>query len=601
MTTPRPTSVANRMMVCALCFLATVSLAQPSKSAKSPNAVKQSSAADREWWKNAVIYEVYPRSFQDTDGDGIGDLNGIIKRLDYLQDLGVDAIWLTPISPSPNVDFGYDVSDYFNINREYGTLADFDRLMSEANRRHIRVIMDMVMNHTSSEHPWFIASRSSHDNPYRNWYVWRDGQGETATDKGRPPNNWGGFGRSSWEWDEKTRQYFYHRYSVQQPDLNWYNPAVKQMFENILGFWLKRGVAGYRFDAIGDLFEDPDFRDEAVARDKDGKPILDARGNPVLERTKQFDLPAVHVVMREMHDHIHRFDSTSFPSSRVLIGETLTHSVDELAKWYGTGEQPEFDLPMDTQVGFVNKLDVPTFRKRLVDAETALGNHVPLLVFDNHDRPRLDARYGDGVHDTAIQRALATVLFASGGATLMYYGDEIGMKTTPPTRREDVKDRMGGVANWPAMRGRDGERTPMQWDSSENAGFSTGTPWLPVPPSAKEINVTAQEHDPNSLLQWYRALIKLKKRTPALALGSNVMLGTSNDNVLSWSRRTPGAAMVVVCVNFTADQQTVNLEREVRSAKGALHTLLRSPGGADPRSIDEIVLEPFGIFIGEIE
>jgi alpha-glucosidase len=301
-----------------------------------------------------------------------------------------------------------------------------------------------------------------------------------------------------------------------------------------------------------------------------------------------------------MHDHIHRFDSTSFPSSRVLIGETLTHSVDELAKWYGTGEQPEFDLPMDTQVGFVNKLDVPTFRKRLVDAETALGNHVPLLVFDNHDRPRLDARYGDGVHDTAIQRALATVLFASGGATLMYYGDEIGMKTTPPTRREDVKDRMGGVANWPAMRGRDGERTPMQWDSSENAGFSTGTPWLPVPPSAKEINVKAQEHDPNSLLEWYRGLIKLKKTNLALARGSNVMLDTSNNNVLSWSRQTPGAATVVVTVNFTAEQQVVDLAGEVGPKAGRLHTLLKSPGGADPASLDRIELGPFGVFVGEI-
>jgi alpha-glucosidase len=567
---------------------------------KPAEAAQRDSASARDWWKNAVIYEVYPRSFQDTNGDGIGDLNGIVEHLDYLQRVGVDGIWLTPVYPSPNVDFGYDISDYFAINPEYGTLADFDRLIAEAKKRHIRVIMDVVMNHTSSEHPWFIASRFSRENPYRDWYVWRDGKGQTATDKGQPPNNWGGFGRSSWEWDEKTREYYYHRYSVQQPDLNWYNPAVRQTFKNILRFWLKRGVAGYRFDAIGDLFEDPSYEDEAVAKDKDGNPDVDSRGNPVLERTRRFDLPAVHSVMREMHAHVHKFDTPTFPDSRVLIGETLTRTRDELIKWYGTPEQPEFDLPMDTQVGFISGLDVQAFRKKLIEAETALGNHVPLLVFDNHDRPRMDVRYGDGVHDVAIQRVLATVLVASGGATLMYYGDEIGMKTTPPARREDVKNRMGGVANWPAYRGRDGERTPMQWDASANAGFTTGSPWLTVPPSANEINVQAEERDPDSLLVWYRALIRLKKTNRALARGSNMMLDTSNDKVLSWSRQAPGAATVVVSVNFTAEQQIVNLTGEGGPRRGTLRTLLRSPGSTDSASLGRIELGPFGVFIGEV-
>ena len=576
------------------------SAGQRAHGSKRSQAAQRDSTTWRDWWKNAVIYEVYPRSFQDTNGDGIGDLNGITEHLDYLQRLGVDAIWLTPVYPSPNVDFGYDISDYFNINPEYGTLADFDRLMAEASKRHIRVIMDMVMNHTSSEHPWFVAARSSRDNPHRGWYVWRDGKGETATNKGQPPNNWGAFGHSAWEWDEKTRQYFYHRYSVQQPDLNWYNPAVKQMFKNILGFWLKRGVAGYRFDAIGDLFEDPNYEDEAVARDKDGKTIIESRGNPVLERTKQFDLPAAHTVMSEMHAHVHDFDTAAFPGSRVLIGETLTRSLDELLKWYGTPEKAEFDLPMDTQLGFISKLDVTAFRQRLVDAETALGNHVPLLVFDNHDRPRMDVRYGDGVHDVAIQRALATVFLASGGAALMYYGDEIGMKTTPAARREDVKDRMGGVANWPVIRGRDGERTPMQWDATANAGFTTGRPWLPVPPSASEINVKLEERDPNSLLAWYRALIKLKKTNPALAAGVNVMLDRSNDKVLSWNRVASGAGTVVVSVNFTAEQQIVNLSGEVEPKSGSLHTLLKSSESRDPVSLDHIELGPFGVFIGDI-
>ena len=581
--------------------LAQATAGRPVHSNKPAIAARDDSASERDWWKNAIIYEVYPRSFQDANGDGIGDLNGITARLDYLQSLGIDAIWLTPVYPSPNVDFGYDISDYRNINPEYGTLADFDRLVAAAGTRHIRVIMDMVMNHTSSEHPWFIASRSSRASRYRDWYVWRDGKGETANDKGRPPNNWGGFGRSSWEWDDKTRQYYYHRYSVQQPDLNWYNPAVKQMFKDILGFWLKRGAAGYRFDAIGDLFEDPTFEDEAVATDNDGKPIVDPRGNPMLERAKRFDLPATHSVMGEMHAYVHGFDSTTFPGSRVLIGETLTRTSDELMKWYGTPERPEFDLPMDTQVGSIAKLDVAAFRKKLTEAETALGNRTPLLVFDNHDRPRLDARYGDAVHDVAIQRALATVLLASGGVALMYYGDEIGMKTTPPTRKEDVKDRMGGVANWPVIRGRDGERTPMQWDASVNAGFTSGTPWLPVPPSASEINVKAEERDPDSLLAWYRALIKLKKTNLALAAGSNVMLDTSNDKVLSWSRVAGGTATVVVSVNFTAEPQVVNLRGAAGPRGGSVQTLLESPASKDPVSLDHIELVPFGVFIGEVQ
>jgi len=584
--------------VFALLLGTTGSFAQAAHSAKAANTARENAANQLGWWKNAVIYQVYPRSFQDTNGDGIGDLKGIIQHIDYFQSLGVDAIWLTSVYASPNYDFGYDVSDYFNINPEYGTLEDFDLLVSEAKKRHIRIIMDMVMNHTSNEHPWFIASRSSRDNPYRSWYVWRDGKGETATDKGQPPNNWGAFGRSPWEWDEKTRQYYYHHFSVQQPDLNWYNPEVKQMFRNITEFWLKRGIAGYRFDAIGGLFEDPTYEDEAVAKDQNGKPIIDAHGNLQLERTKEFNLPAVHVLMNEMHKLIHSFDTASFPGSRVLIGETNTRSLNELIRWYGTSEEPEFDLPMDVQVGFINKLDVATFRTRLVEAETELGSHVPLLVFDNHDRPRIDARYGDGVHDVAIQRVLATVLFASGGATLMYYGDEIGMKTTPPTRIEDVKDKMEGYPNWPRNRGRDGERTPMQWDSSVNAGFTVGNPWLPVPPSAKDINVEAEERDADSLLAWYRALIKLKKNNPALARGSNVMLDTLNDQVLSWKREAPGMATVVVSVNFTAGRQAVNLRAEL--GRSQLKTLLKSPGASSSLSPDHIELEPYGVFIGQL-
>ena len=571
----------------------------PANPKTETQSAEQVSALD--WWKNAVIYEVYPRSFQDTNGDGIGDLNGITERLDYLQELGVDAIWLTPVYPSPQVDFGYDISNYRNIDPQYGTLADFDRLVAEAGKRHIRVIMDMVMNHTSDQHPWFLESRSSRDNPYRDWYCWHDGKGETATSKGEPPNNWQSlFGHSAWQWDEKTRQYYYHKFYIQQPDLNWYNPKVHEAFKQIMAFWLERGVGGFRFDAITELFENPSLADEGVVLGKKGKRVINAYGDPQLDGLKTGNLPGVHAVIQEMRAEADKFDAPKFPDTRLLIGETYLPNIGELKKMYGTPEKPEFHLPMDTQVGFIKKLDVTVFRQKLIDAETRLSANIPLLLFDNHDNPRIDMRYGNGVHGTDIQRAIATVLFASRGAALFYYGDELGMKTTPPRRKQDVKDPIG-ITGWPKEKGRDGERTPMQWDESANAGFTTGTPWLPVPPSAAAINVKAEERDPNSLLAWYKALIQLKKSTPAFENGANIMLDTENTQVLSWMRQAPGAPQVVVSVNFTAKPQIVNLTiggADMQTRK--LRTLLKTPGAADPVALNRIVLGPYGVYIGEL-
>jgi alpha-glucosidase len=268
---------------------------------------------------------------------------------------------------------------------------------------------------------------------------------------------------------------------------------------------------------------------------------------------------------------------------------------------YGTAEKPEFELPMDTQVGFINKLDVQAFRTKLDDAETKINGNTPLLLFDNHDNPRLDMRYGDGVHNKEIQRVIATVLFASRGAALFYYGDEIGMVTTPPKRKEDVKDPIG-ITGWPKEKGRDGERTPMQWDMKPNAGFTTGTPWLPVPSSAGTINVADEQHDPDSLFNWYRSLIRLKKTVPAFADGVNVMLDAENTKVLSWLRQAPGMPQIVVSANFTAEPQTVNLLAGGSGLKaGHLKTLLKSPGGTDPASLDRVELAPFGVYIGEVE
>jgi alpha-glucosidase len=578
----------------------------PMKSGTQLTASTQETAAipasPQDWWKNAVIYEIYPRSFQDSNGDGIGDLNGITQRLDYLKELGVDAIWLTPVYPSPQADFGYDISDYKNIDPQYGTLKDFDHLIAEANKRHIRVLMDMVMNHTSDQHKWFLESRSSRNNPYRDWYMWRDGKGETATDKGEPPNNWqSAFGHTAWQWDEKTRQYYYHKFYIQQPDLNWDNPKVHEAFKDILSFWLKRGVGGFRFDAITTLFEDPNLADEGVVKDKDGNPVIDAFGEAELDNSKTDNLPAVHPVMQEMRATADSFSSGSFPGTRVLIGETYLPNIAELATEYGPADKPEFHLPMDTQVAFINKLDVAAFRSRLIDVETKIGSNIPLLLFDNHDNPRLDARYGDGVHDTDIQRVLATILFASRGTALFYYGDEIGMKTTPPTRKEDVKDPVG-VTGWPKEKGRDGERTPMQWDATANAGFTKATPWLPVPPTYTTVNVEAQKRDPNSLFAWYQSLIRLKKTNPSFAAGADLMLDTDNNKVLSWMRQTRGATQVVVSVNFTAEPQIVNLATSGPGLAAAhMKTLLKTPGAADPVSLDHVELGPFGVYIGEVQ
>ena len=583
-------------------ILGTMTLAAEGQTLPVKPITEAGSAAEaRDWWKNAVIYEIYPRSYQDTNGDGVGDLNGITERLDYLKELGVDAIWLTPCYPSPQVDFGYDISDYKNIDAQYGTLKDFDRLVAEARKRHIRVLMDMVMNHTSDKHEWFLQSRSSRDNPYRDWYMWHDGKGQTATSKGQPPNNWqSGFGHSAWEWDENTRQYYYHRFYIQQPDLNWDNPKIHEAFKDIMGFWLKRGVGGFRFDAITVLFEDPSLADESVVVGTDGKPLINAYGDPKVDGLKTEFLPGVHTVMQEMRKHADTFDSDRFPGTRVLIGETYMPDIAGLASEYGTADKPEFHLPMDTQVGFINKLDVEMFRARLNEVETEIGGNTPLLVFDNHDNPRLDTRYGDGVHDVEIQRVIAAMLFASRGSALFYYGDEIGMKTTPPERKQDVKDPIG-VIGWPLEKGRDGERTPMQWDGTANAGFTKPgvATWLPVPRSAATINVEVEKSDPNSLLKWYQALIHLKKTNPALARGENTMVDTANTKVLSWVRQTPGAPAVVVSVNFSAEPQTVSLS--IPGSGGKVKTLLKTPGAADPKWLGQFVLGPYGVYIGELQ
>lgn len=549
-----------------------------------------------DWWKNAVIYEIYPRSFQDSNGDGIGDLNGITSRLDYLQALGINAVWLTPIYPSPQVDFGYDISDYTAIDPKYGTLNDFDRLVTEARKHNIGIIMDLVLNHTSDKHPWFKESASSRTNPKAGWYVWRDPK--MVNGHREPHNNWiSVFGHSAWQWDPARKQYYYHRFYIQQPDLNWNNPEVRKAMYDVERFWIQRGVAGFRLDAITSLFEDPSFSDEDYVLGPDGKPLINAYGDKEVNTDKTDDLPEVNDVLRELR----QVENETHERKVILIGETYLRSIDDLSKMYGA-HNDELDLPMDMQVGFINHFDVSLFRKRIDEAETKIGGNQPLFVFDNHDNPRWD-RYISADHKDDVGRVIAALLFASRDTAMMYYGDEIGMVTTPPTRKEDVKDPIG-ITGWPKEKGRDGERTPMQWNDGPNAGFSPSgvKTWLPIPPSYEQINVTAEEREPNSMLHWYQQIIALKKQDPALHDGAETMLNASDEHVLSWLRKSSNGEAVVVACNFTDQPQTISFDLSSQGIHGTgVTTLMKSPGGSDPASLSSVQLGPYGVYIGRVQ
>jgi len=583
-----------------LAFLAIApAITPPLRAQAAPVAVSSSPSV---WWKHAVIYEIYPRSFQDSNGDGIGDLNGITSRLGYLQGLGVDAIWISPMYPSPQVDFGYDISNYESVDPQYGTLADMDRLIAEARQKHIRVLLDMVLNHTSDKHQWFLEAASSRTNPKHNWYCWSDGKPANAPgvsayqkqfehDGMVPPNNWiSGFGGSAWEWVPAVHQFYYHKFYKQQPDLNWRNPAVEAAMFGAMRFWLDRGIAGFRLDAITTLFEDPELRDEP---DSGG---LDAQGDPNLDGSRTDDLPEVHAVIRRMRAMVQ-----AYPGNRVLIGETYLPNVAQLAKWYGGAEQNELELPMDMMLGFHGdhaKLDAASFRRHLEEVEKLPAGDQPLFVFDNHDNMRAIDRYGDGVHNAEINKLLAAMLFTTKATALMYYGEELGMPTTPPARKEDVKDPIG-ITGWPREKGRDGERTPMQWTAGAQAGFSTdANTWLPIPASAKTINVAVEATEPDSQLNWFKQLIELRRTNAALHSGSIAMLDTANPSVLSYLRKLENGPAVVVALNFTAQPQTISLD----IGGGAVKTLATDdPALKAATSAKSVTLAPFASWIASVE
>jgi alpha-glucosidase len=537
-------------------------------AALGATASASESRAAPPWWQHAVIYEIYPRSFQDSNGDGIGDLNGITQRLGYLESLGVDAIWIGPFYPSPQVDFGYDISDYQAVDPQFGTLADFEHLVREAGAHHLRVIIDMVLNHTSDQHPWFRDAARSRDAAHHDFYVWSAGKPGPAGQR-LPPNNWVSlFGGSAWQFVPAVGQFYYHRFYRQQPDLNWRNPQVEQHMFAAMRFWLDRGVAGFRLDAITELFEDAQLRDAPALGGSN------AQGDPILSDVYTKNLPEVHEVMRRM-----RSMTDTYPGQRVLIGETYVPRTADLDAWYGGARHDELQLPMDTLVGLGNRLDAATFRARLGEAQSELHGSPPLVVFDNHDNPRSWDRFGDGVHDAAIARIVATLLLTSRAAALIYQGQEIGQTTATPTRIEEVRDPLG-ISGWPKDKGRDGERTPMQWDgSSPQAGFSTNPrTWLPVTANYRSVNVRSEREDAGSLLNWYRRLIALRRDNPALREGRTVLLDKDNPSVLAYARIAADGQAVVVALNMSARPQTLSLALKDSGVAGSqLKTLLASP------------------------
>ena len=523
------------------------------------------------WWKTGVVYQIYPRSFQDSDGDGVGDLPGIERRLDHLASLGIDAIWISPICPSPMADFGYDVADYCDVDPLFGSIADFDRLIVAAHQCGIRLILDFVPNHSSDRHPWFVESRSSRDNPKRDWYLWRD-----PAPGGGPPNNWiSDFGGSAWEWDGATGQYYYHAFLKEQPDLNWRNPAVREAMYDALRFWLDRGVDGFRIDVLWHLIKAAEFPDNPL--NPDYHPAL-GEMHKVMQHHST-DQPEVHEIAGEMRRLADGY------GERVLIGEIYL-PIEKLVTYYGC-ELEGVHLPFNFQL-----IDAPWNARGLAriiaDYEAALpAGGWPNWVLGNHDRPRVAAKLGE-----AQARVAAMLLLTLRGTPTVYYGDELGIGAVeiPADRVRDPRElREPGLGL-----GRDPVRTPMPWDATPNAGFTTGEPWLPLNTDWRTRNVVAEESDLGSMLHLYRRLLALRRSHEALSIGDITLIEADGD-VLAYERRA-GDERLLVALNLGETEQPFLLPEWATDFVVRLSTLHRHPRF---RGNDGMVLEPNeGIIMG---
>jgi len=533
-----------------------------------------------EWWREAVFYEIYVRSFQDSNGDGVGDLAGIIDRLDYLNDgtpssLGVDALWLTPINPSPMYDFGYDVADYQDVEPLFGSLADVDRLIAEAHRRQIRIILDLVPNHTSHLHPWFQASRRSRTDPHRDWYVWRD-----PLPDGARPNNWvSAFGGPAWTLDPTTGQYYLHSFLAEQPDLNFRNPAVARAMEDIIRFWLDRGVDGFRVDVIHKMIKDVQLRDNPPPPPDDPHPIRHYFGQ---QHLYDEDQPGVHDIIRRWRKILDQY------GERTMVGEVYLFDLERQAAYYGNGHD---ELPLAFNFSFLwNAWEADAFRSLVDRIEHKLPAAAqPTYVLSSHDAPRYRTRFDDPVYGEARARVAAMMLLTLRGTPFLYYGEEIGMHDVhiPPERICDpVGKRFAGL-------GRDPERTPMQWTAEPGAGFTTtAEPWLPLSDDFQRVNVAMQSNDPRSHLSFYRRLIWFRKQAPALTRGAYRALDAPSDTFVYL--REHGSQRLLVALNFAPEIRAIVLPttgRPVLSTHGDQLAPAPLRGSLELKPLEGLILD----------
>ena len=514
---------------------------------------------NKTWWKEAVIYQIYPRSFIDSNGDGIGDLKGITSRLDYLSYLGIDVIWLSPVYKSPNDDNGYDISDYQAIMDEFGTMEDFDELLAKAHEKGIKIVMDLVVNHTSDEHRWFVESRSSKDNEYRDYYIWREGKGENM-----PPNNWGScFGGSAWEYDQKSDMYYLHLFSKKQPDLNWDNPEVRRNVFEMMTWWCEKGIDGFRMDVISMISKTKEMPDGEING-------LYGDYGPYCVHG-----PNVHKYLREMNEKVlSKFDI-------MTVGETAGVTT-ELAKQYAGEDAHELNMVFqfehvegDGKYGKWTDEQIPlaTLKKTLSRWQNDLyGKAWNSLFWNNHDQPRAVSRFGDDrpQYREVSAKMLATCLHMMQGSPYIYQGEELGMTNYPFQSPDDFRDiesinaykewcesgRLPHETFWPCMtfKSRDNARTPMQWDDSPQAGFTDGTPWIPVNPNYREINAKAETANPASVFHYYKKLIALRKQNPIMVYGKYELLLEESEELFVYTRTLEQEKLLVVC-NFT-DKET---------------------------------------------
>jgi alpha-glucosidase len=493
------------------------------KKKKIANIMKNPDA----WWKYGVIYEISPRSYLDTNNDGYGDINGIIQKLDYLVDLGIDAIWLMPINPTPDVDFGYDVSDYRGIDFRLGTMADFERLLIEAHKRNIHIIIDLVLNHTSDQHPWFQEARKSRDNPFHDYYLWQE-----PSKFGKEPNNWqSAFGGKAWEFVPEVGQYYYHMFCKEQPDLNWRNPNVRTELMDVFRFWLTKGVDGFRLDVFNVYFKDDNFRGNPVK-------IMGPRPFDWQEHIHDCDQPEFIDVLKEI-----RAILDDFPGS-YCIGETFLSNAQKAARYSGMGMLP---AAFNFEMCFA-PLNAKRMFKAIQNQETALAEDAwPTIALSNHDRPRPGTRYGDTKNDSK-QKLAAFLLLTLRGTPFIYYGDEIGMRDVH-LKRSEILDSVG-KHYWPAPVGRDRYKAPMQWDGTINAGFSRIKPFIKLHPDFPRRNLKMMQSEKSSLFSFYKNLIKVRKEHPALFKGLYLPLTYDPLFVLAYLRQTMDETVLVV-LNFS--------------------------------------------------